>query len=350
MINYQEITDNLDVENIKKLLDRMGIPFKETDDALIMPTVCHNIDIESASWKLYYYKNNHIFHCYTDCGDSFSIFTFLKRFYETRDIDYDWFQDIYQVVLDCSRYSLGEDFVTDKYSSVRDKYKFEDAPELTTYDPHILECFTKFYAPEWISEGITKEIMDKYNISFSISRNKIIIPHYDVNGCLVGIRGRALNEEEVSEFGKYMPVCVEGKWYAHPLGLNLYGLNVNKENIKREGYALLFEGEKSVLKLDDFSRPNCAVATCGSSLNKFQMKLLVKTCHPKEIIICYDNEEIGRSEKYFNKLKEFCNKYRNYGQMSFIYDMDSLTELKDSPCDKGEEVFEKLLEKRIKVR
>ena len=350
MINYREISDNLELDSVKRLLTRMDIPFKETDEALIMPTVCHNEDIETASWKLYYYKNNKLFHCYTDCGDSFSIFTFLKRFYETRDYDYDWYQDIYQVVLDCSNYNPNEGFIRDKYSSVREKYKFEEAPELKTYDPHILECFTKFYTPEWLGEGISKEAMDKFNILYSISRNKIIIPHYNVDNGLVGIRGRALNEEEAAEFGKYMPVCIEKKWYAHPLGLNLYGLNLNKENIKREGYALLFEGEKSPLKLESFSRPNCAVATCGSTLNKFQVKLLMKTCHPKEIIICYDNEEVGKSDKYFNKLKEMCEKYKNYCQMSFIYDMNDLTELKDAPCDKGEVVFDKLLEKRIRIK
>ena len=42
--------------------------------------------------------------------------------------------------------------------------------------------------------------MDKYNIRFSPTQNKIIIPHYDINGRLVGIRGRALNIEEVEKY------------------------------------------------------------------------------------------------------------------------------------------------------
>lgn len=40
-----------------------------------------------------------------------------------------------------------------------------------------------------------------------------------------------------------MPVCIEGKWYSHPLSLNLYGLNITKENIKQTGIAYLFEAE-----------------------------------------------------------------------------------------------------------
>ena len=45
-----------------------------------------------------------------------------------------------------------------------------------------------------MQENITKNSMDKYNIRYSISQNKIVIPHYDINNELIGIRGRALNE------------------------------------------------------------------------------------------------------------------------------------------------------------
>lgn len=348
MIDYREISDGLELDAIKNLLEKMKIPYREVDNALIMQTVCHNEDLDSASWKLYYYKDTHIFYCYTECG-AMSIFKFLKNFYEARGIQYDWFQDIYQVILDCSNYN-SDQFLQNRYNSVRDKYKIEDAPEIPTCNPVVLECFTKYYTNEWLKDGITKEAMDKYNILYSISRNKIIIPHYNAQGELIGIRGRALEEEEITEYGKYMPVCVEGKWYAHPLGLNLYGLNVNKENIKREGYALLYEAEKSVMQHESFSFPNCAVATCGSNLNKFQIKLLIKECQPKEIILCYDREEIGKSDIYFNKLKSMCEKYKNYCNISFIYDMNGITKMKDSPSDNGEEVFRNLLEKRVRVK
>ena len=44
--------------------------------------------------------------------------------------------------------------------------------------------------PEWIEDGISYEIMKVYNILYSISRNKIVIPHYDAENNLIGIRGR----------------------------------------------------------------------------------------------------------------------------------------------------------------
>ena len=74
MIDYQEIIEQLDDEKVKQLLDSFNIPFEDKGSHLILPTVCHNEDIDSASMKLYYYKNTHIFQCYTECG-AMSIFT-----------------------------------------------------------------------------------------------------------------------------------------------------------------------------------------------------------------------------------------------------------------------------------
>lgn len=84
---------------------------------------------------------------------------------------------------------------------------------------------------EWLDEGISEESLRLYNIRYCISQNKIIIPHYNKNGELIGIRGRALNDEDI-EIGKYMPITIERHCYAHSLGYNLYGLNLVKDNLK----------------------------------------------------------------------------------------------------------------------
>lgn len=242
MIDYKGIIEQLDTEKIKDLLDQMDIPYQEKESYLVMPTVCHNEDADEASWKLYYYKNNHIFYCYTNC-QSMSIFKFLKNYYETRNQDFDWYEDIYKVILDCSNYKQIDGFAPKKYKSIRNMYSAPEHIKLPTYSNRLIDCFTKFYPQEWLKDGITKPTMDKFNIRYSIPQNKIIIPHYNVNGELVGIRGRALNEWEVENVGKYMPIQIEGKWYSHPLSLNLYGLNWTKNNIRRTGTCFLVEAE-----------------------------------------------------------------------------------------------------------
>ena len=349
MIDYQNIIEQLNIEKIKLLLENMDIPYQEKESYLIMPTVCHNIDTENASWKLYYYKNTHIFYCYTECN-GMSIFSFLKHYYESHNIDYDWYQDIYKVILDCSNFKPTDGFASKKYKPIRDMYSAPVQQKLPIYPNSIIECFTKFYPVEWINDGITKKSMEKYNIRYSPIQNKIIIPHYNPDNELVGIRGRALNEWEVENVGKYMPVQIEGKWYSHPLSLNLYALNWNKNNIKRTGTCFLVESEKACLQMEGWDFANCSAAVCGSQFNKHALKLLLQTARPKEIVICFDKEEEPGSDKYFNKLYQIGKKYQNYCDFSFLYDRENLLEMKDSPTDKGSDVFWRLYKRRVKIK
>lgn len=349
MINYDEIIDNLQDNAIIQLMTQLGVSNHiETDTHIIFPTICHNPHSEEASMKLYYYKNTHIFTCFTECGNM-NIFQFLRHYYQTRGISYDWYEDIYSVVINCSVSKEFEGLV-DNRITYGERYAGRVQRELPEFPKGVLDVFTKFYPTEWLNDGISKDAMDKFNILYSISQNKIIIPHYDINERLVGIRGRALNEYEVENYGKYMPVKLENTWYKHPLSLNLYGINKNWENVKENGVCFLFESEKSVLQLESFERPNCGLAVCGSAFNKYQMNLLLKHCRPKEIIICFDNEEKPNSSNYFDKLWGIGKKYSNYCNFSFIYDRKNLTNKKDSPTDKGEAIFEELLQKRVVIK
>lgn len=347
---YQELINNLNEEKIIELMTKLGANrYIEKEGYIIFPTICHNIDAESASMKLYYYKDNKFFYCYTNC-EGMSIFNFLKEYYETRQYEYDWYEDIVQIVEKCSTFSLLDSFEQTQYISQRNEYQNPHKNiKLPSYPEGILNVFTKFYPPEWLKDNITEKAMDKFNILFSISQNKIIIPHYDIENNLVGIRGRALDEWEVENIGKYMPVKIENKWYSHPLSMNLYGLNKNIDNIRKNKVVYVFESEKSTLQLESFPIDNCSVAVCGSNFNKLQLNLLLKNCYPQEIIICFDKEEKPGEDLYFNKLLKICQKYKNYCNFSFIYDRENLLDLKDSPSDKGYEVFNKLLDRRVIV-
>lgn len=350
-MDYKEIIDNLKIESVIELMKKLGADrYIEKETHIIFPTICHNTDAAAASMKLYFYKDTKMFVCYTE-DSNMSIFKFLKTYYETRQIEYDWFEDIYNVVLDCANLTKTEGFEPAQYESLKERYKKKrQTPGLPNYPKNILDIFTKYYPVEWLNDGISKKAMDKYNIRFSISQNKIIIPHYDVENNLVGIRGRALNQWEVENVGKYMPVQVEGRWYKHPLSLNLFGLNQNKENIKKYGVCYVGEAEKFCLQCESFNMANVSVGVCGSQFNKYQLNLLLKYCNPREIIICFDKEEKEGEHKYFDKLYGICEKYKNYCNFSFIYDTKNLLRLKDSPTDRGEEIFKELLRERVIVR
>lgn len=371
MVDLEKLLNSLTPEEIIKIMFSLGAEkYQEKEDCIIFPTICHHQNEEDASMKLYYYKKNKKFHCYTDCSENFNLLSLIEKVFilhgknkvnsqeEKKNPEDFCFYDQVQFILNQTKKE--EDFLFFKnnvYKSQKEKYQRKNRQlTLPIYSDKVLETFEKFYPEEWIQEGINKKSMDIFNIKYSISRNKIIIPHYNINNQLIGIRGRALNKEDIELFGKYAPIEVENIWYKHPLSQNLYGLNLSKDNIKRKGIVIIFEGEKSCLLYDTYfgEKENISVACCGSVINKAQIQLLLSNCNPREIVIAFDKEfEKSNSQqgvKYFNKLLKICEKYKNYVNLSFIFDQNNLLKLKDSPIDRGKEVFLKLYKKRVIVK
>lgn len=353
MIDYKGLIDGLRVEKVMELLYSLGARTVENrPECLITNTICHNANPDEASMKLYYYKDRHLFYCYTECGP-LGIFEFLKHYYECRGIEYDWYADILTKVLICSSDGVFADDgfqQSNPYSAVKTRYEQrKQRRDLPTYPKGVLDVYSTFFTPEWKADGISVQAMRDYDIKFSPLENKIIIPHFNADGGLVGIRGRTLDPWVAENIGKYMPVQIEQKWYSHPLALNLYGLNKTKDNIRRYGICYLMEGEKSVLQCESFSFPNCAVGVCGSAFNKFQLDLLLRHCAPREIVVCFDKEERPGETRYWEKLRRICERYSPYANFSFVYDRQNLLQMKQSPVDCGETVFRKLIERRVKL-
>jgi len=346
MSNLSELANSLTPEDIIKLVTELGADrYIETDNYIQFPTICHNVDPSEAKMKLYYYKKNKKFHCYTACGDNFNIFTLFERRYQLLGIEYNFFQDIVLKVKAESKISPITQGFDNKYISTMDKYaKQETIVDIPHLNPSLLNIYTFYATPMWLEDGISEETMRQYNIKFSINENKIIIPHYDVQGYLIGIRGRAINPEDVIK-GKYMPVYIEGKIKAHPLGYNLYGLNLVRGNIKRKKIAIVGEGEKLPMQYNTMfgHNENIAVATCGSNLTNYQVDLLIKS-GAERILIAYDKEgkDWQEQQEYYKKLYNFCKTYSYKCKMGFIYDSQNLLELKDSPTDRGKETYLKL--------
>ena len=355
-IDIKDFLNNLTDDDIIDIVTGLGAhTYINRESYIIFPTICHNEISEEASLKLYYYKDNKVFVCYTECGDAFNIFELYRRVNFLKGIDLSFSEILYKII-EKTNYNELFSFEQRAYKSETDKYKRKQHhKELEVYEDGILKIFQKYYPPEWVNEGITYESLDKYNILYSISRNKIIIPHYNINNELIGIRGRALNDYEIEEFGKYMPIKIEDKWYAHPLSYNLYGLNISKDTIEKNGNVIIYEGEKSCLKhCGFFPEWNVSVAACGFNFNKSQLDLLIKNFNIKEITLAFDKEyknyNDSKGREYFSKLENICKKYSNYSNFSFIFDKENLLNEKDSPIDKGKEVFEKLYKNRIKIR
>ena len=114
-------------------------------------------------------------------------------------------------------------------------------------------------------------------------------------------------------FGKYHPLVLENKDYSFPQSQFCYGLWNTKTAIERTKKAIIFEGEKSVMLLEDGAIiENNSISVFGSNISKTQILSLIKL-GAREITIAFDKENIdvrvNQSSAYFNKLVSIQNSY-----------------------------------------
>lgn len=84
-IDLKKLQFSLTSEQIINLVQALGADrYIEKSDLIIFPTICHNEDVSDASMKLYYYKNDHRFHCYTECSDTFNIYELINRVFSLK--------------------------------------------------------------------------------------------------------------------------------------------------------------------------------------------------------------------------------------------------------------------------
>ena len=341
-----------------------GNPSPAMNGTFICDTICHNEQGEG-SHKLYYYENSHGFHCYTNC-DYFDIFELVIKVKKIReDIDMPLPHAINYIINYFNLPPFEEDFQSDdvllqdwgilqRYSEIAQKKKEEEKiVEYKKFNNEILQYMPQPRLLDWEDEGITHDIIKKYNIRYNPSSQGIIIPHYDMDNNLIGIRERTLVKENEAK-GKYKPAIINGKMFNHPLGFNFFNLNNSKENIKLVKKAIIGEGEKFCLLYESyFGKENdITVACCGSSLTSYQIDLLLGL-GVEEIIVAFDKQfiAIGDAEwrKWTNKLKGFHSKYGGYVQISYMFDKKELLGYKMSPIDRGPDTFMQMFKERVRI-
>jgi hypothetical protein len=328
-------------------------------EALVFETVCHNCAGEG-SHKLYYYPNTNLFRCYTNCGDSFDIFDLVIRQHRLRGTRLTIGQAIRWVYDRVDQSNMGfqikeklsEDWdILNRYKTIKEQ-TIAEKPILREYASEILNKLQFFIIEDWRLEGITIETMGRFGIKYNPISNAVIMPHYDEEDRLVGIRQRAMSKEDEDMYGKYRPAYINGQMYNHPLSYCVYGLSLNKDNISKIKKAIIFEGEKSVMLFDSFfgSDNNIAVACCGSNVSAVHIQNLIDA-GAQEIVIAFDKEFRSIGDEGFNSqtrnLKSIYKKYSSKVVISFIFDKEDILEYKDSPIDKGKDSFIHLYKKRF---
>lgn len=355
-----ELKNSLTLDQIEDILVEFNGEPRRYKDTLISRTICHG----GSSHKLYYYSNTHLFKCFTDCPeDVFDIFELIIRIkaqqgeewtlYNAMSFVANFFSINFENDFSDERSTLQDWQYFDKRTKEKLSYGQQNSDGLPIFSAAILQHFPRPHIIPWEKEGITKTISDARGICYDPINDGIVIPHYDMNNNLIGIRERTLIKE-VEEYGKYRPAIINKKMYNHPLSLNLYNLNNSKDNIRSIKKVILFESEKSCLKFAAyFGLDNdISVACCGSNISSYQVQLLL-SLGIQEMIIALDRQYQKLTDQehkdWAKKMYNLHDKYGKYVQISYIFDKSYVLNYKESPIDQTKEVFLELYNKRIYI-
>ena len=119
--------------------------------------------------------------------------------------------------------------------------------------------------------------------SYDRFRGRLMFPVMDAQGKPIAFGGRTLKNEDA----KYIN---SPETAAYIKGRNLFGLNLTRDEIRRQGFAILVEGFLDLIVPYQFGVRNIA-ASLGTALTADQVKLLNRFA--RKVVVNYDGDRAG---------------------------------------------------------
>ena len=360
-MDRNELLEYLSIEKLKELMGYLGSEYcKEEEGYLIFSSICHS---NPSSYKLYYYKESKVFHCYSACSCNYSIFDLIGQVLGLDFSDsFKYLANFLGISINQQKKKAGFNKTysnTDlKFLRLQKNKNISVTPKQQVYNDNILNLFDKAITQDWYEEGISLETAEKFELGFYINHNCMIIPVRNIDGELVGVRKRNYFKDELEQGRKYVPILIQNTLYNFPTNIILYGIYQNQNYIRKYKKVVLFESEKSVLKYDSIYKENIALSLFGMNLSRWQRDALL-SLGVEEIIIALDKQYIqedidNKANKtnyneftlYLKKIKKIVKMFEKQCNVSIVMDFNNLIEYKSSPIDCGKEIFEALLRNR----
>jgi DNA primase len=186
---------------------------------------------------------------------------------------------------DPSRGRAARDYIRSRGVSdaLADRFGVGYAPEAWDALSNVLGA-RGFKPQELIESGLAVPRKDGSG-QYDRFRHRVIFPIRNLTGQAVAFGGRALGDAEP----KYVN---SPETPAYTKGDHLYGLDVAKEAIRREGFAILVEGYLDLISLHQAGFEN-AVASLGTALTPGQARLLAR--YSERVVVSYDGDAAGAS-------------------------------------------------------
>lgn len=360
-INKDELLNSLTKQNIIDICWELGNgSYKEDSNGNLCFNTCLCHGGDSANKLIYYphidkalYPDHKtpIFKCYT-CNEVSDVISLVIKANRQRGKQITWFQALKYIAtfvgysddgFDPNYKKNNDELVNDmpwidKIKTIQNRRK-KSIPHLKAIPETYLEVFTYIPHEAWLNDGVQPEAFDRFEIGYAPDSNQITIPHRDMEGNLIGIRGRYLDKADIENIGKYVPITINGQILSHSLGSALYGLWVTKDKIKECRKALIVEGEKSCLKAYSmFADNSYVVATCGSSISLTHQKILLNELGVEEVIYMPDKDYQGdvdsfAAKAWLQKQKKKLLPFVPYVQTYLMLDTDNSWEYKSNAFD-----------------
>src|SRR5256885_2457561 len=119
--------------------------------------------------------------------------------------------------------------------------------------------------------------------SYDRFRGRLMFPVFDAQGRTIAFGGRTLKGEDA----KYIN---SPETAAYIKGRNLFGLHLTRDEIRRNGFAILVEGFLDLIVPYQFGIRNVA-ASLGTALTPDQVKLLSRFA--RKVLVNYDGDQAG---------------------------------------------------------
>lgn len=166
----------------------------------------------------------------------------------------------------------------------------------------IIESFMLGYSPR-IGNSLSKFLLEKkkymkedlIEAGLSFPRNgqmmdffvnRLMFPLFDHRGNIIGFSGRIMSQgQQISKYVNTKETLTYRK------GEVFFGLNVAKDEIKKENWAIIMEGEFDVISSFQAGIKN-AIAVKGTALTQSQAQLISR--FSQKVSLCFDQDNAGQ--------------------------------------------------------
>ena len=355
-IDVKKLKKSLSLAHHKQIMQALGIPsYSENSTQIVYYTGDKNVDSYKGSPKLYFYKDTSIYVGMT-AGRSYDIISLVQTRLALLKQPCS-FLDACQFILDTTNISPDSISRVKKDGHVYDWSSLEKfvrirkyGSSLKEYPRSVIDTLPAYFPDSWYDEGISESTMEKYQIRYYERCNQTVIPCFDDEARLVGVRVRNWDKDRVEQ-AKYMPlVTLDGQCYKFNTNQVFYGINYNKPEIERTGKVIIVESEKAVMKLDTYmGRHNIALGMYGSNLGIQRRNQLLKM-GVNTVSYVVDNDFIGQDDEFFEqwreKIQHFIKLWDGFCRVEIVWDNLGLLGPKENATDRTKEVWEQLWENR----